>query len=786
MAEDKWADIESRFGPAQQAAISAKGRDYAIRTVLAEAADQRPIGMAAVAHVINNRVRRGGFGEGLEGVITKPYAFEPWLHAGKGTGNDPLRYDPASPQYQTAAKIVDAVFAGQIPDPTRGATHFYSPAGQQRLASIDNRKLVPDWASSEAHRASIGGHEFYAPEGVAPGTRVIEVSRPAPKEYQIPDYLRAAEEQTGGYLLPSAAPPMRPPAGQIQLKNVEMAPPVPIPQEPWGAGSSFLTGATSALTGGFGDPLKAAATVRAGYEAATGQLPADQGFMQRRKELAGQYQQQREAYQAEYPKTHMLAETGGALVGSIAPMERIGRGAKLAAEAVGRAAPVVKPALQAAERFVTGQGAMAAPGVSGAFGRGASYATQGALQGAQQALLTRELQPEDTSLTGNVLAGGLAGAASGLVFNPMIGRMVAPLTAPISNELRQMAINANEKFGLNIRPTQVSAGMKKFDERVVAPHINEAQVAKFNEELAKQVGLEGQVLTRDAVEQAKNKFGQELEDIAKTSSMKPARDFYKALGDIRAEVYDTTFDGNPLRSKIDSLLYKLYNEVSPTGVLDGQKFRALVKRDGLIDKEFYAANPALAHDIRDLMFDMFQVSDPKRASAYNMARNNYRKLNAISPLTGESGVVDPTKVLGRVDRAKIKGDFRELASAGEYLSPITKLGGVREAPREGGREWWKYAAGAGGGISALAEGIPMARQALDYLEISPLHLAGPAAGLAALHYLGSKGAEAAMQSPTINRLILQGRFPNIVTPTENILARGAGEVGAQVGAGKGR
>lgn len=84
--------------------------------------------------------------------------------------NEMKTLSPADPRYQNAAQIVDAVLAGQMLDPTAGATHFLNPAvvRQRRGGSL------PSWARGEGQ--SIGRHTFYAPEGsVAPGQPMLSV-----------------------------------------------------------------------------------------------------------------------------------------------------------------------------------------------------------------------------------------------------------------------------------------------------------------------------------------------------------------------------------------------------------------------------------------------------------------------------------------------------------------------------------------------------------------------------------------------------------------------------------
>jgi hypothetical protein len=128
-------------------------RDYLIRTIAFEAADEPDEGKAAVAYVILNRNRSGSFGDNIKEVVTRPWQFEPWMTRRKEI--ETLSSD--DPRYRTAARIVDAVLTGQVPDPTGGATHFLNPTvvRQRRGGSL------PQWAQGEGQ--SIGRHTFYSP-----------------------------------------------------------------------------------------------------------------------------------------------------------------------------------------------------------------------------------------------------------------------------------------------------------------------------------------------------------------------------------------------------------------------------------------------------------------------------------------------------------------------------------------------------------------------------------------------------------------------------------------------
>ena len=128
-------------------------RDLAIRTLIGEF-DGSPEGMTSVAHVMKNRADSGAWGaHGLTRTITAPKQFSIW---NPGYPHAPaLRAIPTTdPRYQRAAAIADGVFSDQIPDPTKGATHYYAPAGMPGGAP-------PDWAVGQTPTATIGGHHFY-------------------------------------------------------------------------------------------------------------------------------------------------------------------------------------------------------------------------------------------------------------------------------------------------------------------------------------------------------------------------------------------------------------------------------------------------------------------------------------------------------------------------------------------------------------------------------------------------------------------------------------------------
>jgi conjugal transfer mating pair stabilization protein TraG len=132
----------------------AQARDYLIRTLVFEAADEPDEGKAAVVHVILNRMRSDRWANSVKEVVTQPWQFEPWMTRRR----EMERLSVNDPRYLDAARIADAVLAGRMPDPTEGATHFLNPDIVRKRRGGN----LPSWARGEGQ--SIGRHIFYSPD----------------------------------------------------------------------------------------------------------------------------------------------------------------------------------------------------------------------------------------------------------------------------------------------------------------------------------------------------------------------------------------------------------------------------------------------------------------------------------------------------------------------------------------------------------------------------------------------------------------------------------------------
>jgi hypothetical protein len=143
--------------------MSQADRDNLIRTVYGEAANQGPLGQAAVANTVLNRMTYGGYGgPTIQGVTGYPNAYSNWNPVSQGGNLLGQNLMPNQPQYGAIGNIVDQVYSGMNADPTRGAANYYNPS-----------QVNPSWAKPlwQQNLVDIGQHRFVGtgPTRISPG-----------------------------------------------------------------------------------------------------------------------------------------------------------------------------------------------------------------------------------------------------------------------------------------------------------------------------------------------------------------------------------------------------------------------------------------------------------------------------------------------------------------------------------------------------------------------------------------------------------------------------------------
>jgi cell wall hydrolase len=124
--------------------------DAVARTVYGEARGQPVEGQFAVANVIMNRARIGGWwGSTPESVARHPLQFSCW---NDGDPNKPIieSVKPGVPAFDLCLLIAELVVKGMYRDPSNAATHYYA-------TSIP----APAWAAGKTPCAKIGQHVFF-------------------------------------------------------------------------------------------------------------------------------------------------------------------------------------------------------------------------------------------------------------------------------------------------------------------------------------------------------------------------------------------------------------------------------------------------------------------------------------------------------------------------------------------------------------------------------------------------------------------------------------------------
>lgn len=142
---DTEADAESQTAPVRRGSPA----DILARTLWGEARGEPVRGIEAVAAVVMNRVRHGGWwGNSVETVCRKPMQFSCW------NPTDPNRaklerVNEEDRIFRVCIRVARRAIAGSVDDPTRGATHYHI------------RGLLPAWAHGHEPSSEIGNHLFY-------------------------------------------------------------------------------------------------------------------------------------------------------------------------------------------------------------------------------------------------------------------------------------------------------------------------------------------------------------------------------------------------------------------------------------------------------------------------------------------------------------------------------------------------------------------------------------------------------------------------------------------------
>lgn len=395
--------------------------DMLARILDAEAAQEGVGGKLAVAAVIQNRAKVGGYGQGIRGVITKPGQFsainDVTGYAG-GKGANQIFWRKPSEESQ---QIAQAVLAGNYEDPTGGATHYFNPDHAD-----------PKWAKGKQWQR-IGNHVFGNADAGrvqgGAGNDTLVGQGEAPKGGYFSQW-RQRQAKTEGK---ATAPVSETQGGYFSQWRARQKTGIPEPEgdtgtpvggegffgEPTTDGDqSFLGGVLDSFTGGltfgFGDEITA-------LEKAVFFGTESEGFWEEYDRFLDAERSQNKRFASENPVTDVAAKAGGAVSGVLAA------GPAALARVPAAATTTGKVGQAAAGGAVAGAVAGFGEGEGGA-GNRALNATGGAALGA---------------------VGGVVGREVGIAASRALGPLWRRGAAFVNGRLTQQAQSALEKAGID-------------------------------------------------------------------------------------------------------------------------------------------------------------------------------------------------------------------------------------------------------------------------------------------------------------------------------------------------
>lgn len=130
-------------------------------TIFGESQGTSARSQLAVAYVIVNRTRSRSYPRNACDVVLQPYQMEAIhsntkLRALVKTAKSGRVDKSTLYQFSSFMTIAEKAFYHKVPDPTRGATHFYSPSLVEKLG-----RSAPTWAAIYTYKSSIAGHLYY-------------------------------------------------------------------------------------------------------------------------------------------------------------------------------------------------------------------------------------------------------------------------------------------------------------------------------------------------------------------------------------------------------------------------------------------------------------------------------------------------------------------------------------------------------------------------------------------------------------------------------------------------
>jgi len=507
----------------------------------------------------------------------------------------------------------------------------------------------------------------------------------------------------------SLEPPQLTPAG-----SPAGAPLTPNSGASWGGWTDF---ANKLLLGG-GTPIMAGA--QAGKEAmreVTTGVPISQAI----SSMPSTYGQAKDAYeqaQEQWAKENPGQDLTNLLVGATIPTV----GALAATE--GTAAPAVGDALAAIAPRAGPQVAKFLAGEAGAGGTGflnkllqlGSQATRGALEGSAAGGMQTGLTKN--SMVDDMLSGAEFGGAANPILKKFAPAIKSLFDVTVTRPVATIAQKA-KNLGIDLTGAQLTGdqGVRALAAKAGALG-NDAQLGQYTRAVSKEFGEDTPVITKDVLESAKTRIGQDFEHVANSVTKNIGdNDFMRRLTLLRTDALNAA-GGNlkdPTYLMVKGWVGNM-GRAAQNGLLDGQAFASYTRGSSAFSRGMLKSPDAnLRHyggEIYAALQDALGRNAPSDVmDTWKTAKQQWAAMKQIEPIAEKSwpsGVINPQQMAGL--RGSNTGNLNDLAQIGQLMPKTVPTGGVKPS-------------GAAGLINNLLARVPG----------GPLLGAG-AAGGAGLHY----------------------------------------------------
>lgn len=578
------------------------------------------------------------------------------------------------------------------------------------------------------------------------------------------------------------ATPEEPAAGGVEfLEDSTIQPDMVAPSEGQIEGAAPPAAQPAGEAASWGFPQEAANAFAAGY------LPEVMApFTGRSPE---EYRKARQAYEEREPGTSMAAEMlGGTAQGVALGLTGVGALGAIAPRVMA-AAPRLRPVMQAAQRWATGNagrtmpypsgGTLRQPGMLAAAERIAAPVVMGGAGGATNALINQQLRP-DVPLGEQIQQGAMFGAGARPLAHFAFGRPSATTAPHIEEPARRTALLAQNKYGIGVTPWQASPyeAEQQIARRLVSDEKGLEQVKKFGEEVGKTFNHKG-AFTEKEVGKALDDIGNVMETVANgirlpafnRGTVPLANDLVNLTQEIQIDVVDPA-----LQAKLQQMVRRLTDQLVLERV-PGSVIQNITQKDGYIDKNLSPKENSLNKyynaRMKQIVYDFFYHADPTNARLWDSLRNAYKNAMLGLKISTPSGVPNVQGLAAAAKKVRAKGNMAELADISTLLPKLTDKGTgavkrVGKAVEKGERVSNPVLSALGiGTVGGLASRFPeYAGEALRHIyagtspEVTSSVMGLGAGGSLLAGKLAYNAARDAMlKRPFIQKQILAGRGP---------------------------